>query len=233
MISDNQTCAEFESAIDWPHLALSVHSEEETNFDLPTEEEDVDKICAKKPKHVVLQYTTIDIETVPGSSTETIEAIEYQEKWEKDVEGWFKKSNYEPAGHKTLDSEPVFDCEQGIERLQRERYQQRNSWEMRRDIEKCHKCTNVWLPKLPECLQSMLAVPETQRYDSWRNPDVLPLLQMQQDSRIARLGPLSWRTAEARLERPRRDECLLRDAAWVSLSRSAQTFRQSKVLAVA
>ncbi|KAK2679070.1 hypothetical protein RAB80_004251 [Fusarium oxysporum f. sp. vasinfectum] len=91
MISDNQTCAEFESATDWPHLALSVHSEEETNFDLPTEEEDVDKICAKKPKHVVLQYTTIDIETVPGSSTETIEAIEYQEKWEKDVEGWFKK----------------------------------------------------------------------------------------------------------------------------------------------
>ncbi|EXM35612.1 hypothetical protein FOTG_00066 [Fusarium oxysporum f. sp. vasinfectum 25433] len=117
MISDNQTCAEFESATDWPHLALSVHSEEETNFDLPTEEEDVDKICAKKPKHVVLQYTTIDIETVPGSSTETIEAIEYQEKWEKDVEGWFKKSNYEPTGHKTLDSEPVFDCEQGIERF--------------------------------------------------------------------------------------------------------------------
>ncbi|KAF5704042.1 hypothetical protein FMUND_12736 [Fusarium mundagurra] len=114
MITDNQTCAEFESATDWPHLALSVYSEEETNFDLPTEEQHVDNICAKKPKHVVLQYTTIDIETVPGSSPETIEAIEYQEKWEKDVEGWFKKSNYEPTGHKTLDRKPVFNCEQGI-----------------------------------------------------------------------------------------------------------------------
>ncbi|OAA37908.1 hypothetical protein NOR_06985 [Metarhizium rileyi] len=119
MISDNQTCAEFKSALpkDWPHLALSVHHEEETKFDLPTDEEHVDNICAKKPKHVVLQYTTIDIETVPGSSTETIEAIEYQEKWEKDVEGWFKRSNYEPAGHTTLDSEPVLNCEQGIERV--------------------------------------------------------------------------------------------------------------------
>ncbi|KAG5788332.1 hypothetical protein H9Q69_012609 [Fusarium xylarioides] len=131
---------------DWPHLALSVHSkseywpdlallvpsEQETN-DLPTEEEHVDEICAqvptftflsltltqhrKKPKYVALQYTTIDLETVPESSTETIEAIEYQEKWETDVVGWFKKSNYEPVGYKTLDSEPVFDCEHGIERF--------------------------------------------------------------------------------------------------------------------
>ncbi|KAG5758541.1 hypothetical protein H9Q72_013324 [Fusarium xylarioides] len=100
---------------DWPHLALLVPSEQETN-DLPTEEEHVDEICAQ-PKYVALQYTTIDLETVPESSTETIEAIEYQEKWETDVVGWFKKSNYEPVGYKTLDSEPVFDCEHGIERF--------------------------------------------------------------------------------------------------------------------
>ncbi|KAF5248942.1 hypothetical protein FANTH_5645 [Fusarium anthophilum] len=131
MITNNQ---EFEPPTDWPHLALSVHShgEQETN-DLPTEEEHVDEICAqvptfmflpltltqnrKKPKCVALQYTTIDIETVPESSTETIEAIEYQRKWENDVEGWFKKSNYELTEHKTLDSKPVFDIEQGIERF--------------------------------------------------------------------------------------------------------------------
>ncbi|KNB16387.1 hypothetical protein FOXG_21657 [Fusarium oxysporum f. sp. lycopersici 4287] len=121
MIGDNQTCAEFKSVSpeieDWPHLALSVDHEEETTFQLPTCQEQVDEICTKLPKHVALQYTTIDIETVPKSSPKTIKAITYQEKWEKDVELWFKKSNYRPVAHKTLNSEPFCSCYQGLERF--------------------------------------------------------------------------------------------------------------------
>ncbi|EXK76935.1 hypothetical protein FOQG_18340 [Fusarium oxysporum f. sp. raphani 54005] len=121
MIGDNQTCAEFKSVSpeieDWPHLALSVDHEEETTFQLPTCQEQVDEICTKLPKHVALQYTTIDIETVPKSSPKTVKAITYQEKWEKDVELWFKKSNYRPVAHKTLNSEPFCSCYQGLERF--------------------------------------------------------------------------------------------------------------------
>ncbi|SCO03522.1 uncharacterized protein FFB20_12765 [Fusarium fujikuroi] len=122
---------------DWPHFASSVHNGEARMFELPTDEEHVDEICAKKSKHVVLGFTTMDIETVPESSTETIEAIGYQEEWEKDVELWFRRNNYEPIGHRILDSNSFSGCYQGLERfaaygrLDHDKY----AWHMRMELE--------------------------------------------------------------------------------------------------
>ncbi|VTT78610.1 unnamed protein product [Fusarium fujikuroi] len=116
MISNNQTYAGVKSAspviIDWPHYATSVVHEE-----FPTCQEQVDEICAKSSKHVALYYTTIDIQSVPESSPVTMETIEYQREWAKDVQLWFKKSHYEPVQHSILGSAPLGNCHQGIERF--------------------------------------------------------------------------------------------------------------------
>ncbi|KAF4495618.1 hypothetical protein FAGAP_8248 [Fusarium agapanthi] len=115
MISNNQTCAEAKSVSPvvrgWAHYATSAFVHEK----LPMCQEQVDEICAKTSKDVVLYYTTIDAESVPESSPATMETIEYQRQWAKDIQLWFKNRHYEPFQHSILDSAPLDNCHQGLE----------------------------------------------------------------------------------------------------------------------
>ncbi|RBA17922.1 hypothetical protein FPRO05_10940 [Fusarium proliferatum] len=193
MITDNQTYAEVRSVSpvtrDWPHYATSVVPEE-----FPTCQEQVDEICSKTSKDVVLYYTTIDAESVPESAPVTMETIQYQREWAKDVQLWFKNRHYEPVQHSILDSAPLGNCHQGLERHQwlfnltfSERYH-------------CYKCDKAhefssWGPCLGK--EHKLNLGDQEQMDAFYEMQLRSLAQLDRSDSLG-----FWLTSNGPMKRP-------------------------------